>query len=44
MLGDLVLVQSFFGLLHSCDESSVLLLGEVTPRGIMEYAMGHHHI
>ena len=34
----------FFRLLHSCDESPVLLLGEVTPRGIMEYAMGHHHI
>ena len=34
----------FFGLLHSCDESPVLLLGEVTPHGIMEYAMGHHHI
>ena len=34
----------FFGLLHSCDESPVLLLGEVTPCGIMEYAMGHHHI
>ena len=28
-----------FGLLHSCDESPVLLLGEVTPHGIMEYAM-----
>ena len=34
----------FFGLLCSCDESPVLLLGEVPPRGIMEYAMGHHHI
>ena len=34
----------FFGLLHSCDESSVLLLGEVTPCNVMEYAMGHHHI
>ena len=33
-----------FGLLHSCDESSVLLLGEVTPCNVMEYAMGHHHI
>ena len=33
-----------FGLLHSCDESPVLLLGEVTPHGIMEYAMGHCHI
>ena len=33
-----------FGLLHSCDESPVLLLGEVTPHGIMEYAMGHRHI
>ena len=31
---------AFLGLLHSCDESPVLLLGEVTPRGIMEYAMG----
>ena len=30
----------FFGLLHSCDESPVLLLGEVTPHGVMEYAMG----
>ena len=34
----------FFRLLRSCDESPVLLLGEVTPRGIMEYAMGRHHI
>ena len=34
----------FFGLLCSCDESPVLLLGEVTPHGIMEYAMGHRHI
>ena len=34
----------FFGLLCSCDESPVLLLGEVTPHGIMEYAMGHCHI
>ena len=33
-----------FGLLCSCDESPVLLLGEVTPHGIMEYAMGCHHI
>ena len=33
-----------FGLLCSCDESPVLLLSKVTPRGIMEYAMGHHHI
>ena len=33
-----------FGLLHSCDESPVLLLGEVTPHGVMEYAMGCHHI
>ena len=32
------------GFLHSCDESPVLLLGEVTPHGIMEYAIGHHHI
>ena len=31
----------FLGLLHSCDESPVLLLGEVTPCCIMEYAMGH---
>ena len=30
----------FLGLLHSCDESPVLLLGEVTSRGVMEYAMG----
>ena len=34
----------FFGLLHSCDESPDLMLGEVTPRGVMEYAMGCHHI
>ena len=34
----------FFGLLRSCDESPVLLLGEVTPHGITEYAMGCHHI
>ena len=34
----------FFGLLCSCDESPVLLLGEVTPHGIMEYAMGCHHM
>ena len=34
----------FFGLLHSCDESPVLLLGEVTPHAIIEYAMGCHHI
>ena len=34
----------FLGLLCSCDESPVLLLGEVTPHGIMEYAMGHHHL
>ena len=33
-----------FGLLHSCDESPVLLLGDVTPHGIMEYAMGRHRI
>ena len=32
------------GLLHSCDESPVLLLGEVTPCGIMEYAVGCHHL
>ena len=44
MLGDLIVVQRFFGLLCSCDESPVLLLGEVTPHGIIEYAMGHHHI
>ena len=29
-----------FRLVHSCDESPVLLLGEVTPHGIMEYAIG----
>ena len=34
----------FLRLLRSCDESPVLLLGEVTPCGIMEYAMGHHHL
>ena len=34
----------FFRLLRSCDESPVLLLGEVTPHGIMEYAMGHCRI
>ena len=34
----------FFGLLCSCDESPVLLLGEVTLHGVMEYAMGCHHI
>ena len=34
----------FFRLLHSCAESPVLLLGEVTPHGVMEYAMGHCHI
>ena len=34
----------FFGLLHSCDESPVLLLGKVTPCGEMEYAMGCHRI
>ena len=34
----------FFRLLHSYDESVVLLLGEVTPCGIMEYAMGCCHI
>ena len=32
----------FLGLLHSCDASPVLLLGEVTPCGIMEYTMGRH--
>ena len=31
-------------LLCSCDESPVLLLGEVTPCGVMEYAMCHCHI
>ena len=31
---------AFLGLLRSCDESPVLLLSEVTPRGIMEFAMG----
>ena len=35
---------AFLGLLCSCDESPVLLLGEVTPRGVMEYAMGHHRL
>ena len=30
----------FFRLLHSCDESPVLLLGDMTPHGVMEYAMG----
>ena len=35
---------AFLGLLRSCDESTVFLLGEVTPRGAMEYAMGHHHV
>ena len=34
----------FFRLLCSCDESPVLLLGEVTPHGVMEYAMGRHHL
>ena len=34
----------FFGLFRSCDEPPVLLLDEVTPHGIMEYAMGCHHI
>ena len=34
----------FFGLLCSCDESPILLLSEVTPHGIMEYAMGCCHI
>ena len=34
----------FIGLLYSCDESPVLLLGEVTPHGLMEYAMCCHHI
>ena len=30
----------FLRLLCSCDESPVLLLGEVTPHGVMEFAMG----
>ena len=34
----------FLGLLCSCDESPVLFLGEVSPRGVMEYAMGHRHL
>ena len=34
----------FFRLLCSCDESPVLLLGEVTPCGVVEYAMGHCHL
>ena len=34
----------FLGLLHSCDESPVLVLGEVTPCGIMEYAMGRRRL
>ena len=34
----------FVGLLRSCDESPVLLLGEVTPHGIMEYSMGCRHL
>ena len=34
----------FLGLLRSCDESAVLLLSEVTPRGIMEYAIDRHHL
>ena len=34
----------FLGLLRSCDESAVLLLSEVTPRRIMEYAIDHHHL
>ena len=33
-----------FGLLCSCDESPIFLLGDVTPHGIMEYTMGCHHI
>ena len=33
---------AFLGLLRACDESPVLLLGEVTPRGVMEFAMGRH--
>ena len=37
-------LSEFLGLLHSCDESPVLLLSEVTPHGIMEYASGHCHI
>ena len=31
---------AFLRLLCACDESPVLLLGEVTPRGVMEFAMG----
>ena len=34
----------FLGLLHSCDEFPVILLGEVTPHGVKEYAMGCHHL
>ena len=34
---------AFLGLLRSCDESPVLLLGEVAPCGVMEFAMGRHH-
>ena len=34
----------FLRLLRSCDESPVLLLGEVTPCGVMEYAMGCCHL
>ena len=34
----------FLRLLCSCDESPVLLLGEVTPRGIMEFAMGRRRV
>ena len=34
----------FLRLLHSCDESPALLLGEVTPHGVMEYAMGRHRL
>ena len=35
---------AFLGLLRSCDESPVLLLGEVTPCGIMEYAIGRRRV
>ena len=34
----------FLGLLHSCDESPILLFDELTPHGVMEYAMGHHRL
>ena len=34
----------FLGLLCSCDESPVSLLGEVSLHGVMEYAMSHRHL